>query len=192
MNKFYKLILILIFTFKFNINASSTDKFSESEIKIIDDLRAVYYKAVEDDFYINDLEKYIYKYISNNPKFKLYEIAYLGGIEAVKSKHAFWPMKKLNHLKEAMKYLSQAIDLAPDNLEIRFLRFSILHYVPSFLGYGKEREEDANEIFKLLMKKDFSLVNKEIQIGIFEFMISSERIDNASIKILQKELSLLR
>ena len=156
-------------------------------------LRVTYYSAVENEDDVETLSNFIVKkFGSDRTKYPPIILAYVGGIEALKSKHAFWITTKYSLLIKSMEIFEKAVEKDPNNLEIRFMRFSILHYVPSLLGYGKEREEDANEIFKLLMKKDFSLVNKEIQIGIFEFMISSERIDNASIKILQKELSLLR
>lgn len=192
MIKIYNIFLLIIFLFSSVIQANTNKKFNEDELKILEELRIKYYKAVEDEDYLYELENFIKKNISKKEKFILYEIAYTGGVEALKSKHAFWPIKKLNHLNESMKYLSKAIELEPENLEIRFMRFSILHYVPSFIGYSKERDDDAKMIFKLLMKKDYSLLNKDIQKGIIEFMISSERIELSSAKILEKELALLK
>ncbi|MBI5807230.1 MAG: hypothetical protein HZA74_02405 [Ignavibacteriales bacterium] len=80
----------------------------------------------------------------------------------------------------------------PDNLEIRFMRFSILHYVPSFLGYNSEKENDAAVIVKLLMRKDYSILDSEIQKGIAEFMINSKRLDDNSILSLRNELTYLK
>lgn len=191
-------MIVLFFLLSILFHSANTDIstpndfFSENEIKILDELRIKYYKAIENEDLLKDFEIFLHTYISKNEKFSLYDIAYQGGVEALKSKHAFWPLKKLNHLKESMKFFSKAIESSPNNLEIRFMRFSILHYVPSFLGYSKERDDDARAIFNLLIKKDYSLVNKEIQKGIIEFMIESNRIDDKSVKILEKELSNLK
>lgn len=189
----FLLILIFFYSSFANNNLPKPEYiFNENEITIIDNLRKLYYKAVEDDKHISDLENFINFSLPQSEKFYFYRILYLGGLEAVKSKHAFWPLKKLNYLKASMKYLNQSIKIDSENLEARFMRFSILHYVPSFLGYGNEREEDAKEIFNLLINKKYDLINKEILIGIYEFMISSERLDINSTKKLKYELSTLK
>lgn len=185
-------LIIVSIIFPNSIFGINNIPFDESEISILTNLRLKYYQAVEDEDYLDELESFVKNEIPKREKFKVYSIAYSGGIAAVKSKHAFWPMKKLNYLKESLRFLNQAIEMDPDNLEIRFMRFSILHYVPSFLGYNSEKENDAAVIVKLLMRKDYSILDSEIQKGIAEFMINSKRLDDNSILSLRNELTYLK
>lgn len=158
----------------------------------IDQLRLKYYSAVEDEDFLPELVKYIDEIFNSDEakKSSLY-YAYMGGVSAVKSKHAFWPHKKLSYLNDSMAMLRKAISIDNENLEIRFMRFSILHYVPGFLGYSSERQEDARVIFKLLVKKEFANLSSEIQKGIVEFMLNSDCLTDSENDILKKNFQYL-
>src|SRR6476661_3554940 len=54
-------------------------------------------------------------------------LAYLGSAQAIRAKHAWSPINKLNYLKEGCKTLDKAVNKNPNQLEIRFLRFSLQH-----------------------------------------------------------------
>jgi hypothetical protein len=150
----------------------------------LDTLRQKYYAAVNDKKEIKDLENYLTEFTENKSHLKAIGLAYEGGLEALKSKYSFWPHGKLKHFKASMKKLSESINIEPDNLEIRFLRFSILRYVPRILGHAAEREADAQKIIKLLLRKDYSKLNREIQEGIVEFLIESEKLTDHETELL--------
>ncbi len=172
--------------------SGKTTEGKELDFAVLESLRIKYYSAVEDEDFLPELENYIEK-IFNSPETKanpLY-LAYKGGVAAVKSKHAFWPHKKLSNLNTAMDFLEKAIALEKENLEIRFMRFSILHYVPGFLGYSSERAEDARIIAKLLLKKDYSSIDEKVQKGIAEFMLRSDRLTEEETSDFKKNLLFL-
>jgi len=54
--------------------------------------------------------------------------------------------KKLSNFKKGKQLLESAVQSAPDNLEIRFLRFSTQSKAPSFLGYNSNLKEDKKFI----------------------------------------------
>jgi hypothetical protein len=85
-----------------------------------------------------------------------------------------------------MELLSKAVEQSPENLEIRFIRFAILHHIPGFLGHSIEKQEDAEKIYSLIQKKDYTYINSEIQQGIAEFLVSTERISKDKINNLLK------
>lgn len=153
----------------------------------LDFIRHKFYEGVEKeeevdrlDFYLR--EKYGNDFNSIDPTI----IAYFGAIEALRGKHAFFPFTKLSYVSSSNDILTRAIEKDPLNLEIRFIRFSILHHVPGILGYGNECEEDMEVIYRLLMKKDYSQVNAQIQKGIAEFMIDSDRLSEKQTDELRK------
>lgn len=160
-------------------------RLANHEQKLLNELRLTYYKAVEEEDSIPELEEFIAKnYTAISEINKALAFAYTAGIDAVKSKHAFWPLTKLNYLEKSLETLASAVKIEPDNLEVRFMRFSILHYVPGFLGYSNERNEDAKVIYKELLKKNYSILDKKIQKGIYEFLVDSERLSEKESELL--------
>lgn len=188
----FKAALLLI---AFSVIVSPSEKKNESIANInINDLEYIrinYYASVEKEELVTELEKFINKkFTSDRNKYPALILAYVAALQSVKSKHAFWPTEKYSYFKESMLLFDEVMKKEPKNLEIRFLRFAILHYVPSFLGYSKERYEDAQVIVAELIKQDFSFIKPEIQKGIAEFMVQSERLKNLEIKKLRRTFAL--
>lgn len=150
-----------------------------------EDIRVTFYKAIEDAgtaerFYASLASG---KYSRDAEKDALLK-AYLGAAETLLGKHYINPYSKYKHLKSGLEIIASAIKKDPSNLEIRFLRFSILHHLPGFLGYGSERDEDMKVIYRELLKKDYTELPYDIQKGIAEFLIQSGRISAEQIKRL--------
>lgn len=157
---------------------------------LMNEIRIVYYSAVEDENKIKDLDSII----NNNFNCGRLDcspiiIAYKAGVEALKSKHAFWPFTKLEKLNVSMDIFSEAVKLNPDNLEIRFMRFSILHYVPSFLGYANEMNDDLNKLVTLLEENNTGGLDQFIIKGIIEFILTSGRGNENQISYLNSLLN---
>lgn len=182
------MILGLLFFF-----ISPNQSFENLESSLIHYIREEYFYSIEDDERLERFEDFIIssfgKDYNNYPPIIS---AYYGGIEALKSKHAFWPFDKLNHFNNSMNILKNTLERCNKNeLEVRFMRFSILHYVPGFLGHGKERDEDRKRIVKLLSERNYSYLPLEIQKNITNFMLESGRLQNDELKMLNNIISLV-
>lgn len=184
-----RILLIALIQLAVIISANNGAGFPSSAM--LEKLRLTFYSAVEDEAQIELLDKYIVdNFSADESKYPPVIVAYMGGIKALMSKHAFWPFTKLSYLSESMEYFARAVKLDPENLEIRFMRFSILHHVPAILGYSEERDEDARMVFKLLMKKDYSSLSKELQQNFADFLISSERLGKTETDLLRNNIGL--
>ncbi len=169
----YSIIIFFLFAVKTYGSVSNPDTAS------INLLRTGFYEAVENEDKVNLLEQYISSRFSDDySSYSPLILAYYGGIQTLKAKHAFNPVSKLSHLIYGLSRLEEAVAKSPENLEIRFMRFSILDHVPGFLGYSEEREADRDKICQLLIKKNYSSQDQEIQRGIAEYMIDSGRLSN--------------
>ncbi len=118
-------------------------------------------------------------------------LAYLGSAEALRAKHAFNPINKLAYLKQGSNSLAKAVYAAPNNLEIRFLRFSLEHYVPSFLGYSKNLDVDRIKIIDLLQHKNKTegvSNNTSIKKNIINFLLETKRCTPDEILKLKRIL----
>ncbi len=173
-----KLFLIIIL-FNLSLLASGKEKeYARINPEVLETIRLNYYASVEDEDFVEETEKLITKHFSaNSDNYPNLILAYIAAFESVKSKHAFWPFTKLKYFNSSMEMFEKVIANDPDNLEIRFLRYAILEHIPSFLGHSKERNDDAQIIYKELLKNDYSSIKPDIQKGIAVFLLRSQRLN---------------
>lgn len=116
---------------------------------------------------------------------------YLGTLEALKAKHAWNPYFKIKYLSNSEKTFKAAVSRDPHNIEIRFLRFSVEHHVPGFLGYNKNLNTDRQEIIKQLDRKYYASADKPVVKTIITFLINSKRCTPAENNNLKQYLAAL-
>jgi hypothetical protein len=119
-------------------------------------------------------------------------VCYLGVIQALKAKHAWNPYYKVKYLNDAEKILQTAVSREPDNMEIRFMRFSIEHNVPGFLGYTKHLTADREEIIKQLERKYYATADQDVVITIIKFLLESKRCTPHENDFLHKQLAAIK
>lgn len=112
--------------------------------------------------------------------------AYRGAAQTIEAIYVFWPLKKLDYLKEGLGIIASAISKDPDNLEIRYMRFSIVSNVPGFLGFGNLLEEDKPVILAGLLKRDYSSIPQQTQTGMIEYMLKSDDLTSTEVSVLKK------
>lgn len=119
-------------------------------------------------------------------------ICYWGVIQALKAKHAWNPYYKVKYLNDAEKILQTAVNHEPDNMEIRFMRFSIEHNVPGFLGYTKHLTVDREEMIKQLERKYYATADQDVVITIIKFLLDSRRCTPHENEFLHKQLAAIK
>ncbi len=73
-------------------------------------------------------------------------LAYLSGLQTLWANHTLNPIAKLGTFKKGRMNLERAVKMAPNNLEIRFIRLSVQRNAPRFLGYYENLENDEEFI----------------------------------------------
>lgn len=119
-------------------------------------------------------------------------LCYFGVVQALKAKHAWNPYYKVKYLNDAEKILQTAVNHEPDNIEIRFMRFSIEHNVPGFLGYTKHLVADREELIKQLERKYYATADQEVVITIIKFLLESKRCTPHENDFLHKQLAAIK
>lgn len=114
---------------------------------------------------------------------------FIAALLALKAKHAWNPYSKLKYIKNSEKLFRQAVAADPHNIELRFMRFSIEHSAPSFLGFNKELVADSEDIIAQLDKKNFGTADKDMAIAIIKYLIHSKRCTPAQNEVLNKHLA---
>jgi len=118
--------------------------------------------------------------------------AYLATLSACKAKLSWNPYMKVKHLNNAEATYKTAVNADPHNIEIRFLRFSVEHNVPGFLGFNKDLVTDRDEIISQLDKKNYGTGDKDLTIAIIKFLLNSKRCTPAQNENLNKHLAELK
>lgn len=134
----------------------------------------------------------LFKVLSVEPNKSPLNICYLGVVQALKAKHAWNPYFKVKYLNDAEKTLQTAVSREPDNIEIRFMRFSIEHNVPGFLGYTKHLVADREEMIKQLDRKHYTTADHEVVVTIIKFLLESKRCTPQENEKLHKQLAALK
>lgn len=111
------------------------------------DIRKDFNKGVQD-------EKLCKKYLSvlqENAKSPL-EKGYEAAFHMFMAKHTSNPFKKMSYFNGGKKLLEKQIKSDPNNTELRFIRLCIQYYIPDYLGYKSNIEEDKNFLVANLHK----------------------------------------
>ncbi|MCX2575981.1 hypothetical protein [Pedobacter sandarakinus] len=171
----FKIFLALFFLGITFAHAQLSNK--EIAILKVDLVRAVEDSKLTDSMYENLLK------LNNKTALVM---GYMGTLEALKAKHAWNPYNKIKYVKLALKTMQKAIDMDRENLEIRFMRFSIEHFTPGFLGFSKDLTVDRKEIIKHYRNENFGVADTELIKNVAKFMIESKRCTPDEVKILKR------
>jgi hypothetical protein len=147
----------------------------------IKNIRRDFNLAMDDEGKANQLFNQLTKL---NPSAGSLEYAYWGATEALLAKHAFNPFSKLNYVKRATEKLNKAIALNGNNIEIRYMRFSVESAMPTYLGYSKHVNEDKKVIIDGLIGISALNENKAMYKFFASNILKSSFCNNAEKKLL--------
>jgi SpoVK/Ycf46/Vps4 family AAA+-type ATPase len=102
-------------------------------------VRTLFLAAAQSEDKVNEL----LKITENAPKDDVVLRGYHGVAKTLLAKYTINPMNKISYFNKGKKILEAAIAVAPDNVELRYLRLTLQENVPGILGYsdmiGKDR-----------------------------------------------------
>ena len=106
-------------------------------------IRETYKKALTNEKSISQLKKQTDAF----PKSGL-AVAYNATAWALMARESSWIPDKLDYASKANDFLNKSVQLDPNNVEIRFLRFSFQCNSPEMLGYKKHLKQDKEYLIK--------------------------------------------
>ncbi|WP_419802671.1 hypothetical protein [Mucilaginibacter sp.] len=161
---------------------------TNTQKNIIPELRKQMLRAINNPKVVDSLYQNLH---TGTPKQPL-EIAYLGALEALKAKNSWNPYNKIKFLNLSGKTVDQAVNASPNNMEIRFIRFSIQTNLPHFLGLNKDLEADKSQILHQLKQKNYGSADSLFVQNIIKFMIGSGRCSPQEITFLHQQAKNLK
>lgn len=157
------------------------------DLNIMKTIREQFYIAVDNEDTTASLMNFIRQEFSNNCNvYPPVILAYYASLEGLRAKHALNPLKKLKFVKNAISKMEEAVKRQPNSLEIRFLRFSFYHQIPWIFGLHDKVKEDCIAVIKLLEKRDYSSVSRELQKYVILYMLEKNRVNKEQKTRLEK------
>jgi hypothetical protein len=138
----------------------------------IEEVRKKFQLAIESSTLTNTLSSELNKVSNPDPVL----LAYIASLEALKAKHSWSPISKLQYMEAHKKVMNDAVRKSPNNLEIRYLRFNIQYSVPSYLGYSSNLEEDKKFIIQAFLNKKFDTTNKKLIQEVYNLMVQTKSV----------------
>jgi len=125
----------------------------------VENIRVLFHKAQSSEIICLELIAKLQPYNeSNNVLF----MGYRACATMLMAKHVFNPFSKLSYFKRGREMLEKAIKFDRDNIELRFLRYTIQTNVPSFLNYNQSKEIDRLFLVDSLSKLNDQKLKKII------------------------------
>ena len=75
-------------------------------------------------------------------------LAYQAVGEALQARYGWSPLAKLRAVRAAQELFGRAVALEPDNVEVRFLRFTVESHIPRYLGFSPHLADDRAHIMR--------------------------------------------
>jgi hypothetical protein len=116
------------------------------------------------------------------------EECYLGICHGISTQHTYSNWEKLKLVIKSKNLMNSAIERDPKDPELRFMRFTLEHFLPNFLGLSKHIPEDLAVIFK---NPDFIDDAPHLKKKVIEFLIWSKRCTPEQNLLLKNELAVL-
>jgi len=105
-----------------------------------------------------------------------YEAAY----HMFMAKHTGNPFKKMGYFKSGKKMLEEEIADNPNEIELRYIRLCIQYYIPAYLGYKANIEEDKD----FLVDNLYKLKDQETKQLIYTYLKGAKMYSDAELALL--------
>jgi hypothetical protein len=125
----------------------------------IENIRIMFHKAESSQKVCLDLIDHLQPYNEDN---NVLLMGYKACATMLMAKHVFNPFSKLSYFKKGREMLERAIQFDNDNIELRFLRYTIQTNVPSFLNYNQFKDIDRLFLVNSLNKLNDQKLKKII------------------------------
>ncbi|MCC5944135.1 MAG: hypothetical protein JJT94_04320 [Bernardetiaceae bacterium] len=151
------------------------------------ELRRFYFEASESEQATEHLGKILSETTDTKGLAKAYRAAY----EALLAKHSLDPFFQFSQLQKANNLFFEAVREDSNCVELRFLRFSVQHRTPEFLGMSLQLTADRKHILAQLPIQ-IDTVGKKTTIAIAEFVRDSKRCFPQEQRRLQSFIDTLK
>jgi hypothetical protein len=149
-----RLVTVIILLFIFNAS------YAIGDLKTI---RDYYFKVNTEVISLGDYETFVAENKDENSvEWQAYKIM----TWFLKAREYYNPLNKLSAFNKGKEKLDSLLSININNVELRFLRYTIQENAPSFLGYNSKIDEDK----KFLLKTYPNLMDSDLKTKIISYL----------------------
>ncbi len=166
MNRWGYIILLLAFT----IHSMALEK----SFLLWEEGRKLFYSAVADKKQIDPAIEIFRKIMHDDPQLEGRALTYIGALEALKGKHAFFPHDKYRHTLNGLFIMDQGLAKNPQDIESLFIHATTCYFLPFFF----HRHDDAKRHFRTiiaLLPESYDSYDPEMVHHVIDFI--SEKVE---------------
>ena len=104
--------------------------------------------------------------------------SYKGANIMIGANYVFNPISKLSKFNKGKKLIEYAVERDPNNIEIRYIRFTVQTNLPKFLGYSSYINKDKEFIINQLGFMN----DQDLRSRIVAYLLSSNRCNEIELK----------
>ncbi len=146
------------------------DLHAQSALPALTSIRQQFYKASESEDDADALFELAQQFNEQNPVY----YGYRAMADMLQAKYSYNPFSKLKYFNKGKERLQQAISLAPENVELRFLRFAVQAKAPSLLGYKDQVGEDKSILLSFVERNRKQAEDPDLVARIVKFLRECE------------------
>jgi hypothetical protein len=148
---------------------------SRVDPQILATIRQRFYVAVEQEEATYALAAYVQRTFSGDPEsYPPVVLGYYAALEGLKGKHSGNLFAKLRHVQQAIALFDPLVERSPEDLEVRFLRFSFYQQIPAVFGVKGQVPEDLRVLLRLLERRDYRLAPFEVQRDMIRYILKTD------------------
>lgn len=125
-------------------HSASSSKFDEA--------KRLFELSVDDEEHLAPARALYTRIARSNRSGRGRAVVYLGALDLVEAKHAFWPHNKYALANSGLSKMEKGLKMDPEDIESRFVHAAICHELPFIFGCGDDVERDFTVIASLLDK----------------------------------------
>lgn len=173
-----KTLVILICSILLDVSLSNANPTTE-------ELRKAFHESVLSSDKLPEFIRSIAELTNPTP----IEKAYMGASEALKARDTWNPIDKLAYINKYRKYVNEAVIDDGDNIEIRFIRFSIEYNIPELIRSKKSIMNDKLVIMDKLSELNTFEVDKTFVNYILTFFEDTKSCSQYELTVLRNKLT---
>lgn len=151
---------------------------STSENKTLSSLRKLYSEAAVKKESFDEFKTLLNKSTDNTAVLN----GYRGCSLMIEANYVVNPITKLNYFNKGKEILEKAIQEEKENVELRYLRFTIQSKAPAILGYSGHLKADK----EFLLKKVKTLSDATLKNSVISFLKNSDELTETEKKKLNE------
>ncbi len=172
-------IFVIIFSMSMSMLAVDPDSSFSAE-DMLQNGRELFHQSIEHEDKI-ELATVVFTELKKRyPDMAGRSDTYLGALDALRGKHATWPVSKFRWVKKGLTKMDSGIEQSPEDIEALFIHGSTCHYLPFFFGRKDDSRESLGKIAELLPSQA-SEYDTTLIMNVIDFLVEEASLPSIQV-----------